>query len=184
MKLRELKPLHLKMIINALAEKGYSSKIMTEIKQTAAQVLEAAVENDLIHRNVFAKVTVPKTEAEEREPIDEAIRKLIFDTCEGHRMGIPALVMLYTGIRKGELLALKWEDVDLKTERLTVNKAVAFHNNSVSIKTPKTKAGNRTVPIPKKIVPLLQKAKDGADSEYVCPSVKGEIMTHTAYNVA
>ena len=65
-----------------------------------------------------------------------------------------------------------------------VNKAVAFHNNSVSIKTPKTKAGNRTVPIPKKIVPLLQKAKDGADSEYVCPSVKGEIMTHTAYNVA
>ena len=42
---------------------------MTEIKQTAAQVLEAAVENDLIHRNVFAKVTVPKTEAEEREPI-------------------------------------------------------------------------------------------------------------------
>lgn len=186
MKLRELKPLHLKMIINALAEKGYSSKTMTEIKQTAAQVLEAAVENDLIHRNVFAKVTVPKTEAEaeEREPIDEATRKLIFDTCEGHRMGIPALVMLYTGIRKGELLALKWEDVDLVEERLTVNKAVAFPNNSVSIKTPKTKAGTRTVPIPKKIIPLLQKAKDGAESDYVCLSVKGEIMTHTAYNVA
>ncbi|MFR4000448.1 MAG: phage integrase central domain-containing protein [Christensenellales bacterium] len=80
MKLRELKPLHLKMVINGLADKGYSSKTMTEIKQTAAQVLEAAVENDLIHRNVFAKVTVPKTEAEEREPIDEATRKLIFDT--------------------------------------------------------------------------------------------------------
>lgn len=142
------------------------------------------MENDLIHRNVFAKVTVPKTEAEEREPIDKATRKLIFDTCEGHRMGIPALVMLYTGIRKGELLALKWEDVDLVGERLTVNKAVAFPDNSVSIKTPKTKAGTRTVPIPKKIIPLLQKAKDWAESDYVCPSVKGEIMTHTAYNVA
>ncbi|MFR4000447.1 MAG: hypothetical protein ACLT03_05375 [Christensenellales bacterium] len=56
-------------------------------------------------------------------------------------MGIPTLVMLYTGIRKGELLALKWEDVDLAGERLTVNKAVTFHNNSVSIKMPKTKAG-------------------------------------------
>lgn len=99
-------------------------------------------------------------------------------------MGIPALVMLYTGIRKGELLALKWEDVDLVGERLTVNKAVAFPDNSVSIKTPKTKAGTRTVPIPKKIIPLLQKAKDWAESDYVCPSVKGEIMTHTAYNVA
>lgn len=89
------------------------------------------MENDLIHRNVFAKVTVPKTEAEEREPIDEATRKLIFDTCEGHRMGIPALVMLYTGIRKGELLALKWEDVDLVGERLTVNKAVADRKSVV-----------------------------------------------------
>ena len=56
-------------------------------------------------------------------------------------MGIPTLVMLYTGIRKGELLALKWEDVDLAGERLTGNKAVTFHNNSVSIKMPKTKAG-------------------------------------------
>ena len=55
-------------------------------------------------------MTVPKTEAEEREPIDEATRKLIFDTCEGHRMGIPALVMLYTGIRKGKLLALAFDE--------------------------------------------------------------------------
>ena len=117
------------------------------------------MENDLIHRNVFAKVTVPKTEAEEREPIDEATRKLIFDTCEGHRMGIPALVMLYTGIRKGELLALKWEDVDLVGERLTVNKAVAFPDNSVSIKTPEDQGGYSHSAYPEKDNPAASKGK-------------------------
>ena len=73
--------------------------------------------------------------------------------------GIPALIVLYTGIRKGELIALKWENIDLSTERLSVNKAVAFHNNSVSVKTPKTKSGYRMAPIPKVITPILEKAK-------------------------
>ena len=184
MKLKDLKPLHLKMLINTMAEKQYSSKTMMEIKQTAAQVMEAAVENDLVHRNVFAKVTVPKTEAEEREPIGETERKLILDTCTGHRMGIPALIMLYTGIRKGELIALTWNDIDLDAERLSVNKAATFHNNTVSIKTPKTKSGLRTVPIPKLIIPMVRATKEAAESEQVCPSVKGELMTHTAYNSA
>ncbi|MEG1884211.1 MAG: site-specific integrase [Clostridia bacterium] len=182
--LADLKPLHLRSIINKMADDGYSGKTLAEIKQTAAQVMEAAVENDMARRNVFAKIRVPKTEAEEREPVSEATRRLILDTCAEHRMGIPALSMLYMGIRKGELIALKWEDIDLAGERLSVNKAVTFHNNSVSVKTPKTKSGFRSVPIPKLILQILTKAKAAAASEYVCPSVEGKLMTHTAYNSA
>lgn len=183
-RLQDLKPLHLKTIINGLAEKGYSMNTMAEIKQTAAQVMEAALENDMIIRNVFSKVAVPSAEAPERMPIDEATRRLILETCTEHRMGIPALIMLYTGIRKGELLALKWEDIDLDEERLTVNKAVAYHNNQGTVKTPKTRAGTRSVPIPTVIITLLQKGKREAKSEFVCPSVKGKMMSHTAYHVA
>lgn len=183
-KLRDLKPLHLKGIINALATKGYSEKTIAEIKQTAAQILDAAVENDYLHRNVFAKASIPKTGAEEREPIGQKERDLILSACKGHKMGVPALILLYTGIRKGELLALTWEDVDLEGEWLTVNKAVWFDNNRVSVKTPKSKAGTRMVPIPKRIIPILAQAKAAAKSTLVCPSAQGTIMTHAAYNSA
>ena len=120
------------------------------------------MENDLINRNVFAKVTVPKTEAEEREPIDETTRKLIFDTCEGHRMGIPALVMLYTGIRKGELLALKWEDVDFKSKTIQIRRSMEYRYSAKEwrIGEPKSKSGYRTIPLTEEAVAILKKQKE------------------------
>ena len=53
-------------------------------------------------------------------------------------------------LRKGELIALEWTDVDLDAETLSVSKAAWFHNNDVAIKSPKSKSGHRTVPVPKK----------------------------------
>lgn len=180
-KLKELKPLHLRGIVNTLAEQGYSEKTMVEIKQAAAQILDAAVENDYAVRNVFAKVSVPKTGKTERAPIGERERQLIFETCLEHRMGVPALIMLYTGIRKGELLALTWADVDPEAGTIEVNKSAWFDNNRVAVKEPKSKAGFRTVPIPQKIQAILAQQKEKATCPYVCPSTQGKIMTHVAY---
>ncbi len=182
--LRDLKPLHVKKIINNLAEKGYAEKTIMEIKQAAVQVLDAAVENDYLHRNVFTKTKVPKTGRTERRPICEQEKKLILERYAGHRMGVPALLLLYTGLRKGELLALEYKDLDPDAALLTVNKAAWFDNNRVGVKVPKTNAGFRTVPIPALILPVLCKAKESATSELVCPSAKGTRMTHTAYNAA
>jgi len=184
MKLQDMKPLHIKGIITDMAEKGYAEKTIMEIVQTASQVLDAAVENDYLHRNVFSRVSIPKTGCEIREPIGEAERKLIRSCWSGHRMGVPALIMLYTGIRKGELLALTWSDIDLDAAAVTVSKSAWFDNNRVAIKEPKTRAGHRTIPVPKPILPILRQAKASAVSTLVCPSAQGELMSHTAYNAA
>ncbi len=85
---------------NDLAEKGYAEKTIMEIKQAAVQVLDAAVENDYLHRNVFTKEKVPKMGRTERRPIREQEKTLILEHHAGHRMGVPALLLLYTGLRK------------------------------------------------------------------------------------
>ena len=122
----DLKKHDLQAIINGMAEAGLSQSSMKKTKIAAAAVLELALDNDILMRNVFARVKVPDVEAEDRQPLTEQQKRLLVETWQGHRMGLPALLMMYCGLRRGELLALTWGDVDTKNKRLTINKAFAL----------------------------------------------------------
>lgn len=185
MRVRDLRPMHLQVIINEMAKDGYAQKSMQMVKQTASQILDLAMQNDLVYRNVFEKIKVPHVDAEERQPITEEQRELILNTWEGHRMGVPALIMLYCGLRRGELLALLWTDIDFKAKTLSVSKAADMPTNATTVKKPKTKAGTRIVPIPDAIMPALLRARREAISMYVCPAIRtGDIMSAQAYTEA
>ena len=185
MKVKDLRPMHLQRIINEMAKAGYAQKSMQMVKQTASQVLDHAMQNDLVYRNVFEKLKVPHVESIPREPITEEQRDLILRTWKGHRMGVPALIMLYCGLRRGELLALLWSDIDLDNRTLSVTKAADMPTNATTIKKPKTRAGIRTVPIPNAILPALHWAKNETKSLYVCPNMTtGGIMSAQAYGQA
>ena len=185
MRVRDLRPMHLQVIINEMAKDGYAHKSMQMVKQTASQILDLAMQNDLVYRNVFEKIKVPHVDAEERQPITEEQRELILNTWEGHRMGVPALIMLYCGLRRGELLALLWTDIDFKAKTLSVSKAADMPTNATTVKKPKTKAGTRIVPIPDAIMPALLRARREAISMYVCPAMRtGDIMSAQAYTEA
>lgn len=185
MRVRDLRPMHLQVIINEMAKDGYAQKSMQMVKQTASQILDLAMQNDLVYRNVFEKIKIPHVDAEERQPITEEQRELILNTWEGHRMGVPALIMLYCGLRRGELLALLWTDIDFRAKTLSVSKAADMPTNATTVKKPKTKAGTRIVPIPDAIMPALLKARREAISMYVCPAMRtGDIMSAQAYTEA
>lgn len=65
-------------------------------------------------------------------------------------------IALFCGLRKGEILALNWEDIDFENNEISVNKSVAKTENGVALKNPKTYTSIRTVPFPKEIAPLLK----------------------------
>lgn len=179
----DLKKHDLQAIINGMTEAGFSQSSMKKTKIAAAAVLELALDNDILMRNVFARVKVPDVEAEERQPLTEQQKRLLVETWQGHRMGLPALLMMYCGLRRGELLALTWGDVDTKNKRITINKAVYYVRNAAEIKPPKSKAGNRTIQIPDAIIPALQSRRRA--SMLVCPSMQtGGVMSYTAFQAA
>ena len=69
---------------------------------------------------------------------------------------MPVLVAVTTGIRRGELLGLRWSDVDLKAGRLTVNQAMQRTKGELEFKSPKTKTSRRTITLPAVTVEALQ----------------------------
>ncbi len=182
MKLKDLKTYHLQSIINNMAKDGLSTSTMKKAKQTAVRILNIGVENDLVVRNVFSTVKVPTIEPNERRALTEEEKALVSQTWRGHRMGPAVMIMMYCGLRRGEVLALTWDDIDLDKKVLSVNKSVMTIKNQPLIKKPKSKAGTREVPIPNFLVDVLNELSH--DYSLVCPDVKGQLMSETAFRRA
>ena len=82
------------------------------------------------------------------------------------------MLCLYSGLRVGELLALKWEDIDFQKGVLTVSKSChdgkGRDGHYIRIEeTPKTSSSRRIIPLPKQLLPLIKEAKKKSDSEYI-----------------
>lgn len=82
----------------------------------------------------------------ERTPPDDAVVQLILQHPEG-KMGLLAVMAMYTGLRLGEIMALTWADIDLPGRVLSVTKSISWGNNRPVVSTPKTKNAVRQVPI-------------------------------------
>ena len=121
--------------------------------------------DSVIRFNPCAAVEVPRgLKQEQREPpTEEQINKVSFDPkTDG---GLIALMLLCTGLRPCELLALTWDDIDRKNMVIHVSKDVIYPSNAPMVKMrTKTKAGIRTVPLLKVLADVLPE-KNG--SEYI-----------------
>lgn len=168
-------------IIYDLHAEGLSEYVLNEVKNTAKQVLQLAIDNRVMDYNCALAVKIPPTEkGEPRRALTEQEQEWITAPSDnrGHKM---AMIMMYAGLRRGEMLALLWTDIDLENKTINVNKAVEFDRNRPIVKPrTKTEAGMRTVYIPQILVEFLQNEKRG-QSLIVCPNVKGQLMTQTAY---
>ena len=174
------------IILNYAAEpsertgKPYAKYTLTEIKNVAAQIIQLAISNRVLDYNCALMVEIPKAaKAEKRRALTDEEQQWIIDT--PHRTQTAAMIMMYAGLRRGELLALTWEDIDLQQGTITVTKSVEMIDGRSQIKDGgKTSAATRTVFIPKVLVEYLSNVERSRFS-LVCPSVKGTLMSDIAW---
>lgn len=92
--------------------------------------------------------------------------------------GLFAYWILYTGCRKGELSALRWEDVDMEDGVIHITKSCVYVNGRPQIKEPKTKNGIRDIPILKRLSDVFP---DKPQKGYIFPSPNGGMLTETQF---
>ena len=177
-RLSDIREIHIKEM---LAEKrDFSKSLNHKIVTTLKQIFKSAVKNQIISRNPAEDIKEGGIETREKVPLTAAQTSYLLSAVKGTRAEIFVNLALFCGLRRGEILALKWSDIDLNSRTVKVDSAVGFKNNSAYEKSTKSKAGQRIVPLPLNIIVLLDKAE--RTSEYVVPAATGKMMSRTAFN--
>ena len=174
-----IQPAEIEQILMEAAKEGLSKSTLKKIRITADQIFTYAIKNRACDFNPAQYALSPAATEHKRRALTPDETNMIIHT--PHRAQPAAMLMLYTGLRRGEVLALRWEDIDLKNKSLTVNKTVIFvDGGKPEIKdTTKTPAGMRTVPIPDILADYLSTLPDRAG--LFCPSAQGKLMSETAW---
>ena len=154
--IKEILPIRVDMYLKSLAAKGYSHKSVFARLMVLRQIFDYSVLHGHIQYNPALSVKVPKNlSKKEREAPDEDIVAKIKNSI-GNTFYLFALTALYTGCRRGELLALTSDDIDLKNKTININKSVYHVHNKPFVKEPKTKNGIRTIPLLEPLESILK----------------------------
>ena len=193
MPINQIKGIHIQKVINGLEKQGLKPQTIQKYFTELSTVFTRAYKLEIIENNPCRRVTLPRNEKEndihaftveqaERflqacadgitirhpEKIRKNGRKI---PAYDERMEIPLqfrvyfTLAIYSGFRRGEMLALQWRDIDFKRWLITINKSTSSAKSIQGqfIKDPKTKAGNRTIMLPGICFDLLKQWKAEQD---------------------
>ena len=154
--------------------KGLSAKTVRNINQVISSAMDFAKDQKLISSNPTDGCALPKLEHKEMKTLP--VEQLTSFLREAKESGVFELyyIELVTGLRRGELLGLKWEDIDLTQGSLRVQRQVARINGEIIEAPLKTKNAYRTLPLSANAVGVLREQKKrSGNSPYVFPSPTG-----------
>ena len=153
-------------------EGGLSDSQVINCYSLCDRVLEKAVAEKLIVRNPAKGCKLPPDRPKEMKVLSrEDMQKVLIQAKEENYYEL-FLLEFATGLRLGELMALQWDDVNLVTGELRINKQVNLVGSKLVISEPKTKAAVRTLILPPSVRKVLAEYKTRVNSRWLFPSPK------------
>lgn len=153
-------------------DSGLSDSQVINCYSLCDRVLEKAVTEKLIVRNPAKGCKLPPNRPNEMKVLSrEDMQKVLIQAKEENYYEL-FLLEFATGLRLGELMALQWDDVDLVTGELRINKQVNLVGSKLVISEPKTKAAVRTLILPPSVRKVLAEYKTRVNSRWLFPSPK------------
>lgn len=166
-RVQHLTPEHVRDLLAATAGEGVSARTVQLTRATLRVMLAEAERDQIVQRNVAGLVRGPRVERVEVEPWTAREAADFLRSMDGHRLFALFAVGVSLGLRKGELLALRWEDVDLTDRMLRVRRTVQRVPGMAGLVTgtPKTARSRRAIPLPGACVSALIEHKRRQDAE-------------------
>lgn len=183
-------PYHIQGVINDLAEfnpntrKPTAKRTLQRLVNNIIEIFDFAAKNKLTDYNPAKYVTIPAGSVEKRYALTEQEQQWI-NEFYAPRKQLAAMIMLYSGLRRGELIALQWKDIDLKEGTISVTKAVEMIGNQPKVKnSPKTSSSYRKVYLPQRLVEFLKTEYEKTDRNplaLVVTSANGKMLTESSF---
>lgn len=124
------------------------------------KALNQAVRWQLISRNPCSMVDPPKVAHVEMRALDDAEIAEVLAAAKGTVFRGPVLLALTAGMRRGEILGLRWSDIDMTAGSLSVVRALQDSDDGLVFKQPKTRKGRRIILLPKSVIETLREYRD------------------------
>ena len=155
-KLKALRPAHVQGFYRESLDSGLSPATVHKIHAVLHKALGQAVGWSLVPRNPTEVVTPPRPAPDEVRPLGSEQVKVLLEAASGERFESIYVLAIYTGLRQGELLGLKWDDVDLGDGLVRVRRTLTRHRGRLLLSEPKTKRSRRTVRLTEPAVDALR----------------------------
>lgn len=133
-----------------------SPQTIKHIHKLLAQILSSAVKADKLRTSPIEKVqTTPTVKRPDIQVLDDAELAALLKQLKGKPLYMPVLLAASTGMRRGEVLALPWRNIDLKAGTLKVTQAVELVGWTISLQPTKTERSKRTIVLPETLIAAL-----------------------------
>jgi integrase len=120
------------------------------------KALDQAVKWNMIQRNPTKVVKAPRPTPKEMHPLSAEETRKLLEAARGDKLEALYVLAIHTGMRQGELLALKWQDVDLENATVSVRRTLTKNGGRLLLGEPKTKKSRRTIQLTDEAVRALR----------------------------
>lgn len=160
--IQKLRPLHVQRWHETLLQAGgangrpLSARTVGHCHRLLHKALDRALKAETVSRNVASAVSPPRVDAAEVRILGADQVAAVLTGLHGHWLHDLALMAVTTGMRRGEILALRWQDVDLDGGIVSVAQSLEETRGGLRFKNPKSKHGRRVIALPQAAVEMLR----------------------------
>ena len=187
--------IHCQTIMNNMADEGYKTSTIYQTRIALYNMLDFAYQNDVILKNPCNKMVKSDIgkQSKKKKALTIAQQQTFCKLIIGNAYEYQYRFLLQTGLRTGEMVGLKWSDIDLENRILTIERSMEYRHSTKEwrIGEPKSKSGYRTIPLTNEAVEILKRQKQKNSSfpviqmewaEFVFLCKKGTPVKNSTYD--